>query len=170
MKKASFVAAFVVSALVIGCQDNSNLSPVSPDGSRAPQGQLIKTTSNPDGFLSLEGEYAYGNAESIDNLFDLSGTAQYTLTQMDGNDYNFALIVDASLSSKGPKAASGKVYAESIETVSLADKYEIVKKAFPISGIEGDIELNVVFIVSPDNVKVDHIWMSAPSPRLARVN
>lgn len=170
MKKASFIVAFVVSAMVIGCQDNSNFSPVSPDASRAPQGQLIKTTTNPDGLISLEGEYAYGDAESMENLFDLTGTAQYTLTQMNDQDYNFALIIDASLVSKGPKALSGKVYAESIETISLSDKYNFVKKAFPVAGIEGDVELNVVFTVSPDNVKIDQIWLSAPSPRLARTN
>ncbi len=170
MKKASFVAAFVVSALVIGCQDNSNFSPVGPDASRAPQGQLIKTTMNPDGFFSLEGEYAYGDAESIESLFELAGSAQYTLTQMDEEDYNFALIVDASLQSKGPKALSGKVYAESIETIKLSNKYDFVKKSFAVSGIEGDIELNIVFVVSPDEVKIDQIWLSSPSPRLARTN
>ncbi len=165
MKTFSFIVAVVVSVLVIGCQDNNQFNPISSDSHNA--GAVVtKSNSSPDGVFELQTQLTFGNNESVDNTYDVAGQIQYTLVPGEVNSYTFSVVTSATLES-GIKDATGSVYGESIEPVTIVGKDAVAyERVYKVSNLkEKEMDLHVQFTLTVEEVQVSNMWLSEPPPR-----
>lgn len=160
MKKISVVVAVIVSALVIGCQENQ-FNPISSDSQSA--GSFAKkTSSNPDGVFELKTQ-----VKSVDNTYNLVGQIQYTLVPAENDSYAFSVVTDATLESIGIKNGTGTVYGESIDPVVITSKEAVTyERVYKISSlIDKELDLHIAFSLTVDQVQISNIWLSDALPK-----
>lgn len=167
MKKVSIVVAVVVSALVIGCQENNQFNPISSDFSHNTGSVAKKSSSNPDGVFELKTQVTIGNIESVDNTYDLVGQIQYTLVPGGDDSYAFSVVTDATLESIGTKNGTGTVYGESIDPVFITAKEAVAyERVYSVSNIKDkEMDLHIEFSLTADEVQISNIWLRDALPK-----
>ncbi len=165
MKHFSIIVAVVVSALVIGCQDNNQFNPISSDSHNT--GVVVKkSNTSPDGVFELNTQVTLGNTESVDNTYDLIGQIQYTLVPGGDDSYSFSVVTNATLES-GIKNGTGSVYGESIDPVIIAAKEAVLyERVYSVSNLQDiQMDLHIQFTLTADEVQVTNMWLSEALPK-----
>ena len=165
MKHFSIIVAVVVSALVIGCQDNNQFNPISSDSHNT--GTFVKNSNtSPDGVFELNTQVTLGNTESVDNTYDLIGQIQYTLVPGGDDSYSFSVVTNATLES-GIKNGTGSVYGESIDPVIIAAKEAVLyERVYSVSNLQDiQMDLHIQFTLTADEVQVTNMWLSEALPK-----
>lgn len=161
MKKFSFLVAIVVSALVLGCQDNNMTDPISSNLSES----SLPTFSRPNGTLP-DGSYDFKvqlsprPAEAANGEYEVAGSVQYILVQSGDETYELALVASGTANHL-QNGNSGSFYGESIDYVSLSGKgFAKVDKSYPIHGLDEPLKLQITYLVTQTEVTVEKIWLA----------
>lgn len=160
MKRFSIVLAFIVSVLVVGCQNSDFSNPISPDRSSGVTSSM-KGNLNPDGFIELKKEFSIRRGNIFERIYNLEGTIQYTLVYDGDNNYSLSLVTDATLRSQNEKEEGAVIYDESIELLKLSEKEVMSKsKTFTIDNFADNLQLHIEFQISMDAVEVSDIRLT----------
>ncbi len=163
MKRVSLIVAVAVSAILIGCQDSSNVNPISNDLPRTSASKIMPST--PDGAITLNGYLGLNASEGVDNSYVLNGTVQFTVFASDENAFSLSLVTDASLESLADQKQIGRATGESIDQVQLSTKEAtICEKVYRMTGLNKDIDLHLQFSVTPDDVQLAQMWIEEGLP------
>lgn len=162
MRNLSFVVAIAVSALVLGCQDNNMTNPISSNASGNHAAAFARPNGSlPDGAVDFKEQLYLGLADGVNNGFEVSGSIQYILVQSGDQTFELALVVRGTAEKLYEKGASGTIYGESMDYITLDGKQPAqVEKSYLIVGLDGLISLHVAFSVSETDVTVEKMWLT----------
>ena len=170
MRSLLFILAIALSAVLLGCQDNTLTGPASSQPSLA--GQLAKTptpngvipyhvilrdpTQQPNGWIEIEGVIRYSlTQEPImrETRVSLNGTNNAKLWSVDEIQKIWTISCKSSHSCCVPNGGMGDITC-----------------TFPIEGRTDGLKLCAHVHVSAERMEVDYMWLELPHATETTVN
>jgi hypothetical protein len=159
MKNVLLSAILVLSVILVGCQENSALDPISSSNNAS----LLKPTPN-TGVLDLKGEVVVGSV-GIPVTYHVSGLAlyEYTIDVTSGKDpvIEFSIETAGSVRHQAHAQADGTFGGESIEILPPANSQGIayVQKDYFIPELSSKIHFIIAFNMDNAAVSIQSMWM-----------
>lgn len=165
MKTLTIGVAILVSVLVIGCQESNLNNPISSDTQMSAQHVGKKFSSNPDGILSIKSPVVYRVSDIYQLTYLMVGGIQYTLIPTGEQEiYTLSLVTQVELQSIDNEDEVGIVYSEMIEPVKISGKdASSFEQTYRVSKLSQELELHVIFSISPEEVQLSKVWLEKPS-------